>query len=292
MGFLSDLIGGKTKTVPTSSSESSSFQTSQSGSVSSGQSTSFGESSSLARSISEVFGGDAYQTLFGRASNAADKAAALVPGLQETSKSLFSSGSRFLESLTGDLETEKRLADTGFEDEQIGLLKSDLGRFFAEEIDPRITSRGVATGTLGGSRGDVARGIASRGLAEEFVRGSTLIRAAGQERRDKLATSTDELRSDRAGAGIDSLGSLFGIAEAGVEAEFAPLQALAAILGDRTVTSESTSESGSKSGSSASQLAQAFAEAFGESSSKSEGSTVTRGPGLLDVFDTLAKFSV
>lgn len=290
MGFLSDLIGGKQKVVPTSSSESSSFQRSTSGSFSTGSSESFGRSDSLARSISEVFGGDVYRSLFGGASNAAARASELVPGLRGTADALFSSGGQFLESLEGELATEGRLSDTGFEDEQISLLQSDLGRFYEEEIDPRITSRGVATGTLGGSRGEVARGIASRGLAEEFARGSTAIRLAGQERRDQLATTVDVLRGDRAGQAISAIPSLFGIAEAGVNAEFSPYLALSQVLGDRTVLSQSESRSASDSGSVSSQLAQAFAESLGESSSKSSGSTVTRGPGLLDIADTAAKF--
>lgn len=290
MGFLSDLIGGKQKTVPTSSSESSAFQRSKSSSLSTGSSESFGESGSLARSIQEVFGGETYARLFGRASNAADKAAELVPSIRESTGQLFSSGSRFLESLTGELETEGRLNERGFEDEQIDLLRSDLGRFYEEEIDPQITGRGVAAGQLGGSRGEVARGIASRGLADEFVRGSTAIRLAGQDRRDRLATTVDELRGTRAGQGIAGAAGVYGLAEAGLGLELAPYRELAAILGDRTVTTRSRSESGSTSGSVSSQLAQAFAESIGESSSKSEGKTVTRGPGLLDVFNTISKF--
>lgn len=290
MGFLSDLIGGKHKTIPTSSSESESTQRSRSGSVSSGSSSSFGSSSSLSRALSEVFGAEAYSDLFGGARAATERAQARVPGLTGTAGRLFSSGAGFLEELSGETATERRLLDTGVEDDLISQLGSDLGRFFGEEINPAIASRGVATGTLGGSRGEVARGTAARGLASEFVRGSTEIRRAGVERRDRLASEVDSTRGSRIGQSLSALPGLFGLAEAGIGAEFMPLMQLASILGDRTVLTESGSTSSSETGSFASQLARAFSATDAESKSRSSGSQVVRGPGLLDIANTAAQF--
>jgi hypothetical protein len=282
MGFLSDLIGGKQKVVPTSSSEA--FSESSAGSVSQGASSSVG--SSLSRSTSSVFNADIYKSLFGGASNAASRAAELVPGIQGAASSLFTSGGRFLEELEGELETAGRLGESGFEDEQIAHLGSDLGRFYEEEINPRLTSRGVAAGQFGGSRGEVAQGVASRGLAEEFSKGSTAIRLAGQDRRDRLAGQVDSLRADRSSRGIDALPGLLGLAESGIGAELAPYLQLSQIIGGPTVLTDSESGSFSESGSS--QLARSFSESRGSSTSK--GSTVTKGPGLLDVLNTVAQF--
>src|SRR5690606_26675544 len=56
-------------------------------------------------------------------------------------------------------------------EEQIGALGSDLGRFFREELNPAITARAVAGGTLGGGRQGVAQGRAAESVAREFQRG-------------------------------------------------------------------------------------------------------------------------
>jgi len=257
-------------------------------------------SSSLSRSISDVFGADVYRSLFGTALDATDRAVSKTPGLQSTAASLFSSGSRFLEELGGPTATEGRLSDAGVEDEQIAALGDDLGRFFAEEINPAIASRGIAAGQFGGSRGEVAKGIASGELSREFVRGSTAIRAAGVERRDRLAGQVDATKGSRIGQSFAAIPGLFGLAEAGASAELAPLLQLAGILGDRTVLTQSEgssvssgqSTSATDSGSFASQLAKAFSASEGQSTSEStsQGSTLTRGPGLLDIFNVAAKF--
>lgn len=267
MGFLSDLIGGKHSTIPTSSSESTAVQTSRS------------QSGSLAESFQRVFGADAYKELFGNASNAAGRAADMVPGLMGTAQTLFGTGGRFLESLDEPLATEDRLNAPNLENEQIRQLSSDLGRFYSEEIDPAIVGRGVSTGTLGGSRGEVARGVAARGLGEEFVRGSNAIRLAGQDRRDRLAASVDTLKGSRIGQGLGALPGLYGLAEAGVSSELMPYLQLSQILGSPTVLSSSLASSASSS------------ESAGESRSTSSGSTVVKGPGLLDVLNTLSQFT-
>lgn len=278
MGFLSDLLGGRQRTVPTSSSTTYGTTRSSSAASSTGVSSSFG------RSRSEIFAPEFFEQLFGSASGAAARAASAVPGLQGQAATLFNAGSRFLGDLEGPLATDERLADEGSDDELIGLLGSDLGRFFSEEINPQITGRGVATGTLGGSRGEVARGTAARGLAQEFARGSAEIRQAGRARRDTLAATSDQLRAGRTTAGLSALPGLFGLAEAGLGAELAPFLALSQILGGPTVLSSS------ESGSASSEISRAIEEAFGEQTSSSSGSTVTRGPGLLDVLNTVSGF--
>lgn len=192
-------------------------------------------SDSLARSRSgqTVAFEDTFRDLYGNATGAAAKVAALAPTLQQQAGQLFSGGLGFLDTLQGE----------GVVDEQINALGQDLGRFMNEQVNPALTSRGVATGTLGGGRQGVAQGLAARGVAEEFARGATGLRAA-----DRTA------RNQAAGVGLAALPGLFGVAQGAAGAELMPYQMLSQIVGGPTTLTSSESDS----------IAQAISRAFGE----------------------------
>lgn len=156
-----------------------------------------------------------------------------------------------------------RLADTGVADQQIASLGSDLGRFFSEELNPAITSRGVASGTLGGGRQGVAQAKAASSVAREFAQGATAIRAQDVQRKDTLAGMLAQDRLGAAQAGIGALSGLYGIAEGSSLAGLSPYMALSQILGGPTVLGESASFGTSSS----------FSEESSQSKSKSKSTS-------------------
>lgn len=276
MGLFSGLFGGggaSQQSQSTSSSTgygfSSSLSDSLSRSISQGTASSLSGSSGLSGSQQRIAFEDLFRELYGGATGATQKAAGLVPQLQGQAASLFNAGTGFLDTLQNQAG--------GVADEQVAQLGSDLQRFYQEQIDPSIVGRGVATGTLGGSRGEVARGIASRGLFEEFARGSTNIRAADLARRSQAAQ-----------AGLGALPSLLNVAQGGATAGLTPYSALSQILGGPTAltssfgeqTSFGQSESQQTSESIAQSIARALSEQFSSSTSQSTSSGVNKPEGF------------
>lgn len=215
------------------------------GSSSRSSSSSYGYSfsDSLEQSLSKdrVAFEDVFSQLYGGAAGAAGKAAQLAPMFQGQAADLYTGGMKFLDTLSQESPLLARLNETGTADEQIAALGSDLGTFFREELNPAITSQGVATGTLGGGRQGVAQGKAASSIAREFQRGATGIRTADVARRDSLAGMLAGDQIDRAQAGLGALPMLFGLAEGGMTAGLAPYAALSQILGGPTVLGESSS---------------------------------------------------
>lgn len=252
---------------------SSARSNSNSSSSSYGYSTSFSDSLSQAASKDRVAFQDVFASLYGDATGAAGRAAEAVPMFQGQAADLYTGGMRFLDSLNEESPLTARLSDTGTADEQIGALGEDLGMFFRNEVNPAITSRGVATGTLGGGRQGVAQGMATQSLAREFQRGSTAIRTADVSRRDSLAGMLSEDRLARTQTGLDALPTLYGLAEGGATAGLTPYATLAQILGGPTVLGESSqyalsasralSEEESESKSSSSSKSKSFNFGFG-----------------------------
>jgi hypothetical protein len=194
----------------------------------------------------------------------------MAPGLTEQANMLFGSGTGFLEELGGPSAIDARLADTGTADEQVGALGEDLSRFLGEGLLPQLTSRGVATGTLGGGREGVERGLAAESVAREFARGSTAIRTGDVARRDQLATSSAQQRLGAAGVGLNALPGMYDVAQAGVLSELAPWQALSGVLGGPTVLGSSSSED----------IAMAIARSFAEDFSSSSSSSKSKSAGI------------
>ena len=255
---------GGSKSASDSRSFSSSFDNLDSVGLDFGFNTSRSESagggSSFSRSGQEVAFADVFQELFGAAGGAAGRAAGGAGGVTSAANLLFNTGGDFLENLAGGGVgaefLEGRLAGgSELADQQVGQLGSDLSRFLAEDVNPAITSGGVAAGTFGGTRGEVQRGVASRGASEAFVRGSTDIRQREQQSRDAIAGQLLGSETDRAATGLGALPNLFGLAEGGNLAELSPFLALSQILGPQLALTES--EGGSE------QFSQALAEALG-----------------------------
>jgi len=243
---LFDFGGSKTRSQSTS--RSSSFDNLDSSAFNFGVDASSSVAGSQGRTSSRVAFEDVFAQLFGGASGAAG--AINTGALTETANMLFSGGSSFLAGLqdggAGANFLEDRLASRdGLADEQIGLLGDDISRFLAEDVNPAITSGGVAAGTLGGSRGEVQRGIASRGATEAFARGATDIRANEQAARDLIAQMLAGDETNRFTQGIGALPGLFGLAESGQFAGLSPFAALSQILGGPTVLTDSESSSSS-----------------------------------------------
>lgn len=235
-------------------------------------------SDAFSRSRSNIAFEDIFADLYGNASAAAK----LVPSINTQAEALFSGGLDFFDLLSsGGAGTEflegRVSGEGGVLDEQIAGLRSDLGQFFAEDINPAIREDFVRGGGLGGSRQAVETQRATESIARAFAEGSTGLRVADQAARDQAATTLAGSDASRAVAGIGGASSLFQLAQGGQVSDLAPFQALAQILGGPTVLSESDSAS----------VARALSEAFGfdissgqsTSSSKSKSLSFGFGPG-------------
>ena len=259
--------GSKSK----STGESSSYGYSGSTSESFSQALSQGLSGSTGRSFQELAFADLFADLYGNAGSAAARAADMAPGLSGMAEMLFSSGTGFLDQLAGGQGADymaSRLSGSGLADERIAALGEDISRFMSNEIMPGITSRGVATGTLGGGRQGVAQGLAAEGAAREFARGATAIRGEEQAARDSIAAQLAGLTQAGAGTGLGALPGLFGLGEAGAMAELTPYMALAQIMGGPQALTTSASDAFSQDFSTS--MSRALAEAFGEDWSQSK----------------------
>lgn len=268
------------------SSVSSERSESQSRSLSgSEQASQTGSQTSQSIAYSPIF-----EALFRGASGAAATAAENVPAVIAASNKLFSSGQGFLSALEtggpGASYLESRISgDSGVADARIEQLGADIGRFLSTEVNPAIVSRGVQAGTLGGDRGQVARGEASRAALDEFSRGAVSIRGEDQAARDAAAGALLSSSAARSSAGLSAIPSLQGVLEAGAYSALDPYAGLAGILGPQTVLTQGESQgvsSGSSFGRSSSDalsiaLARAFGEDFSQSSGYSVGSSSSGG---------------
>lgn len=246
-------IGGS-RSRSSSSSQSSSFDNLDSSSFNIGGSGSTSSSTGVSSSADRIAFEELFQNLFSGASAAAG--GINTQGLSGAANQLFSSGGDFLENLggggpggeflEGELADSDRLAD-----EQIDLLGSDINRFLTENVLPGINQTGISAGTFGGSRGEVARGIAGEGAVQEFARGSTAIRTNERARTDSIATALLQENTQASQAGLSGLAEVFGLAESAAFADLSPFAQLSSILGDPTVLNDSAS------------ISEALAESFG-----------------------------
>lgn len=161
--------------------------------------------------------------------------------------------------------------------EQISALSSDLGRFFREELNPAITARAVAGGTLGGGRQGVAQGRAIDAVSREFQRGATELRARDIAARDAAASALMAGETAAAGTALGALPGLLGIAESSFAAPLAPFQALAQIIGGPTVLTEAGSQATQFAESTSESIARAISEMFGFNIGQSQSSSRSGG---------------
>ena len=248
---------GGSKASSSSQSQSSSFDNTdsfgfdfgQSGSVSGGQST----------SKQNIAFEDLFANLFGGAAGAA--AGVDTSKITEAANFLFSGGTSFLEGLGGDAGSEFLTERLGGIDEianqQVEQLGADLERFLGENVSRGITAGGIQAGTLGGGRGEVQKGIAERGAAEEFIKGSTAIRANSRAEQDAIAQFLSGQAGVNAGIGLEALPGLLGLAEGGAFAGLTPFAMLSQIMGGPTVLTDAQST----------QFGESFGTDFGAQSS-------------------------
>lgn len=276
MGSFS-LAGGKSKATSQSTAIGDSYgyngSSSQQFSQGSSQSTNAAQSATTQSIAFE----DLFRQLYGNASSAAGQAAANAGALSDQAKMLFSGGVDFLNQLSGGTASNylnSRLDGNPQLDEQIGQLGSDIGQFFREEINPAIASSAIGNGQLGGGRQGVAQGKAAQAAAREFQTGATNLRAQDLAARDAAAGQLLNSNIAAAGTGLNALPSLLGVANAGLNAELAPYQALASIIGGPTTLTQSQSTQYGQSTSD--ELARAISQAFGENFSHDESQSSSR----------------
>jgi hypothetical protein len=229
-------------------SKQKSNQSSQSTQTGVNLSSSFGDtassSSSSSSSQQDVFLADLLSKVYGGAAGAA--ADVNTGDVSSAAKQLFSGGLDFLGNLNGNAGTDAltaRLTDTSSRDAQLASLKTTLGDFFNEKLLPGITSRGVASGTLGGSRDAVELGAATKEIGNTFSTGAASIISSDQAARDAAAGKLADVTNTGAGTGLSALQSLYGLSSAGQTAGLLPYQILSQIIGGPTVLGSSSSSS-------------------------------------------------
>lgn len=261
-----------------SSSKSSSQQqaTASSFDTTDAQSFNFGQSGSASAGTSGSSQTIAFEDIFQKMFSGASATAAGIDtsALTGQANNLFSSGSNFLDQLSGGGSATRFLEDQlsgspGIVDAQIGELGSDIGKFLSETVNPAITSGGVAAGTLGGSRGQVQQGLAGEAALKEFARGSTAIRAGERDRTTGIAQGLASQGIQGSAAGLGSLESLFGLATGANNASLSPFAALSQILGGTQTLTDSES----------SQIAQAFGIDLGGSTSTGRAGSESQSTG-------------
>ena len=176
-------------------------------------------------------------------------------GLTAAAESLFDTGSGFLSNLSdissgtdvaGQFLEGRVSGEGGFVDEQIAGLEEDLSTFFGG-LNAQITSEAVGGGALGGGRQGVAQGEALRTVGREFQRGSTAIRVADLDARQRAAGTLQAGQVSAAELGLRGTQSQFNLANATSLAPLSPFLTLSQILGGPTTLTESQSSSKSKS---------------------------------------------
>lgn len=258
------------------SSQASSLDFGITGSESESFSQGASQSTGFGRTTQSIAFEDLFRSLFSGATGAAAKVAEAAPTFQGEAAQLFSGGMQFLDTLQqGDAATDYLGSRITGPDQaaqaQLGVLGTELGEFFNEQLLPGITSRGVASGTFGGSRGGVAVDRAARGVASTFSRGAADILGRSQAGRDAAASTLGTLNTERARTGLASLPSILSLSQAGMGAALSPYTALSQILGGPTVLSESVSGQQATSFDLAQALSQSFGLNYGTSQSTSTG---------------------
>jgi hypothetical protein len=222
---------------------------------------------------------DLLRSFYGNATDAVASQAANAPLFADEAQQLFTGGLGFLDqlqALPGDDYLNSRISG---EDQaaqgQIDVLGENLGRFFDERLMPAITSRGVSTGTLGGSRQWVSIGRAAGEVGQSFTSGVSSILSNSQAARDALAMGMNTNALGAASAGLNALPGVLGLAGAGFNAGVSPYLSLSQILGSPTVLSESGSSTQAQS--SSEDIAAAISEALSQSFGTSQSTSSSKG---------------
>lgn len=260
------------------SASSSSLDWSQSASNSSSLSYGSSQSTSGGRSTQSIAFADLLAQLYGGATDAATKSIAEAPLFADEAQQLFSGGLGFLDRLQNvpgsDYLSARLTGPDAAAQAQIDTLREESGRLFNEQLMPGITSRGVSTGTLGGSRQRVAVGQAAGEVGRGFTSGVAQILANSQSARDSIAATLGGQSITAAGVGLSGIPNILSASQAGANANLSPYMALADILGGPTVLTESTQSAQATSEDIATAISNAYSQSFGTSQSTSKGKSV------------------
>jgi hypothetical protein len=264
---------GLSSSRQSSSSFSSSLDVSQSAANSDSLSYGSSQSTSGGRSTQTIAFADLLAQLYGGATDATMSAVAEAPLFADEAAQLFKGGAGFLDRLQNvpgaDYLAGRLTGPDAAAQAQIDALRAESGRLFNEELMPGITSRGIATGTLGGSRQGVAIGRAAGEVGRGFSGGVAQILANSQAARDAIASTLGGQSVAAAGTAFAGIPSLLNASQAGANAGLSPYAALADILGGPTVLTESSQQSQATSEDLATAISRAYSSSYGTSSSSS-----------------------
>jgi hypothetical protein len=224
-----------------------------SGGSSSGQtsSDSYGYSQSLAQSLqrsqSSVWGGQAgaLQDLYGRATNLADQQQGQVSNAANQAvrqgMPLYDQASDTLSKLAGGGGPLARYAtpNNALAKQQLSQMSQQIGQNFSREILPGIRTDAGAVGGMGGSREQIAKGLAAGGAADAIARAGTDLYA---QQYQTGAAAAEALSGQRQGAAAALPGiatSAYQLAMSPFQAAWSPISSLASAIGGPTLVSQS-----------------------------------------------------
>ena len=124
--------------------------------------------------------------------------------------------------------------------QNIDLLGSNLSNQFNNQILPGIQSNAISGGALGGGRQGVAQGIAASGVSNAFAQGSQGILNNTYNQAQQASQFGSQFNLQQAMSGLGGLGQF-------QQQQFAPMQALAQILGNPAILNQSQGTSQSDS---------------------------------------------
>lgn len=267
----------------TSQASSLDIAQSRSASESLSRGSSLATSAGQSTSVQSIAFEDLLRSLYGSATDATAAQVAKAPLFEGEAQQLFTGGLSFLDQLQtlpgDDYLTSRITGPDQAAQAQIGALGDELGTFFNEQLLPGITSRGVSTGTLGGSRQGVSIGRAAGQVGKSFTSGVAQILANSQAARDTAALGFNAQKIGAASAGLNALPGVLGLAGAGFNAGTSPYLALSQILGSPTVLTQGQSTQASQSSSEqiATAISEALAQSFGTSQSSSQQTSSSKG---------------
>jgi hypothetical protein len=174
----------------------------------------------------------------------------------------------------GEDYLSSRLTDTSARDAQLDTLQTRMGSLFSEELNPAITAKHVAGGSLGGGRQGVAQAQAVGRVQREFAAGASDIISRDQAAKDAAAVQLMAGKNAAATTGLNALPNMLGLASAGLGAEMSPYTALASIVGGPSVLTQSGSQDWSEA--SSEQVARAISEAMGFSYGTSQSTSSSK----------------
>ncbi len=126
---------------------------------------------------------------------------------------------------------------------QIDFLGEDIGRNLSENVLPHLRMGGVAVGAPGGSRTQIAEGMAAENAMRDFARGASTMRFNDLMRQTSSAQALTQGQLAGAAGSMQGSGDLFNLGMAPLQAAWQPLQFQAGLLGGPTVIGDSDSSS-------------------------------------------------